>query len=209
MSIIAGSPFDMRQYCIERPSGFLRVGPAKWRPDYQPSTKTLTWPNGCKALLFSAEDPETLRGASGSFFWWDELAKSRYVAEGWPNMLFGLREGNPRASGLSPRMRGNLRNERRKKIAERSIPTHAGKPARQTPSACSRWVYPHACGETRSAGSNRMQSMGLSPRMRGNRRPCCIFIPSIRSIPTHAGKPIGRSRIAPARRVYPHACGET
>lgn len=96
MTIIADSPFDLRQYSIEGPSGFLNVGPEDYRPLHEPSKKTLTWPNGCKALLFSAEDPETLRGASGSFFWWDELAKSRYAEEGWSNMLFGMREGNPR-----------------------------------------------------------------------------------------------------------------
>lgn len=96
MTIIADSPFDLRQYSIEGPSGFLKVGPQDYRPHHEPSKKTLTWPNGCKALLFSAEDPETLRGASGSFFWWDELAKSRYARAGWENMLFGMREGNPR-----------------------------------------------------------------------------------------------------------------
>jgi hypothetical protein len=35
-------------------------------------------------------------GASGSFFWWDELAKARRADLGWSNMLFGMREGNPR-----------------------------------------------------------------------------------------------------------------
>lgn len=96
MSIIADNPFDMRQYSIEGPSGFMNVGPPDYRPLHEPSKKTLTWPNGCRALLFSAEDPEALRGASGSFFWWDELAKSRYAREGWNNMLFGMREGSPR-----------------------------------------------------------------------------------------------------------------
>lgn len=96
MSIIADTPFDMRQYSIEGPSGLCNVGPPEHRPTFHSSVKTLTWPNGCKALLFSAEDPETLRGASGSFFWWDELAKAKYAREGWDNMLFGMREGNPR-----------------------------------------------------------------------------------------------------------------
>ena len=96
MSIIADTPFDMRQYNIEGPSGFLNVGPPDYRPRHVPSNRVLEWPNGCKALLFSAEDPETLRGASGSFFWWDELAKARYAKEGWSNLMFGMREGNPR-----------------------------------------------------------------------------------------------------------------
>ncbi|MDD7973435.1 DNA-packaging protein [Roseinatronobacter alkalisoli] len=96
MSFIADNPFDMRQYSIEGLSGFAHVGPPEWRPIHEPSKRTLTWPNGCKALLFSAEDPEALRGASGSFFWWDELAKSRYARAGWDNLMFGMREGNPR-----------------------------------------------------------------------------------------------------------------
>lgn len=96
LSLIADTPFDMRQYIIEGPSGFLNVGPPAYRPHHEPTNKILTWPNGCRALLFSAEDPETLRGASGSFFWWDEPAKSRYMREGWNNLLFGMREGNPR-----------------------------------------------------------------------------------------------------------------
>jgi phage terminase large subunit-like protein len=96
LSIIADTPFDMRQYCIEGYSGFLNVGPEEFRPTYEPSKRVLEWPNGCKGLLFSAEDPDTLRGASGWFFWWDELAKSKYASEGWQNMLFGMREGNPR-----------------------------------------------------------------------------------------------------------------
>jgi phage terminase large subunit-like protein len=97
LSIVADTPFDMRQYIIEHPkSGFLNVGPPDYRPYYSSSNKTLLWPNGCKALLFSAEDPETLRGASGSFFWWDELAKAKYAQDGWDNMMFGMRESNPR-----------------------------------------------------------------------------------------------------------------
>lgn len=96
LTIIADSPKDMREYSIEGPSGFLNVGPAAYRPLYEPSKSTLTWANGAKAVLYSAEDPESLRGASGSFFWWDELAKSRYAALGWENLMYGMRESNPR-----------------------------------------------------------------------------------------------------------------
>lgn len=96
MTFVADTPFDMRQYLIEGVSGFENIGPPEYRPVHEPSKKTLTWPNGCKALLFSAEDPETLRGASGSFFYWDELAKAKKAREGWSNMLFGMREKKPR-----------------------------------------------------------------------------------------------------------------
>lgn len=96
MSIIADSPKDLREYSIEGPSGFLNIGPEDYRPIYEPSKSTLTWRNGIKAVCYSAEDPASLRGASGSFFWWDELAKSRYAALGWENLMYGLREFNPR-----------------------------------------------------------------------------------------------------------------
>lgn len=96
MSIIADSPQDMRQFTIEGPSGFLNVGHPDYRPVHKPSVRTLEWPNGCKAVLYSAEDPEALRGASGSRFWWDELAKAKYAQEGWDNLMFGLREYDPK-----------------------------------------------------------------------------------------------------------------
>lgn len=96
LTIIADSPKDLREYSIEGPSGFLNVGPAEHRPLYESSKSTLTWKNGAKAVLYSAEDPESLRGASGSFFWWDELAKSRYAEKGWENLMYGMRENNPR-----------------------------------------------------------------------------------------------------------------
>jgi phage terminase large subunit-like protein len=96
ISIVADTAFDLRQYSVEGPSGFMNVGPPSFRPRYHPGQSTLIWPNGTKALLFSAEDPEVTRGASGSFFWWDELAKARRGDLGWSNMLFGMREGNPR-----------------------------------------------------------------------------------------------------------------
>jgi len=69
LSFVADTAFDMRQYSVEGPSGFLNVGPPDHRPRYRgPPSNTLTWPNGAKALLFSAEDPEVTRGASGRSF---------------------------------------------------------------------------------------------------------------------------------------------
>jgi len=68
MSFVADTAFDMRQYSIEGPSGFRNVGRPDHRPIHHPGKTTLEWPNGCKALLFSAEDPEATRGASGEFF---------------------------------------------------------------------------------------------------------------------------------------------
>lgn len=45
-------------------SSIMEVCRKDERPDYEPSKRRLTWPNGAVSLLFSAEDPESLRGRS-------------------------------------------------------------------------------------------------------------------------------------------------
>ncbi len=41
----------------------------------QPSLRKLTWENGAIAWLYSAAEPETLRGPQHSHAWCDEIAK--------------------------------------------------------------------------------------------------------------------------------------
>ena len=53
--------------------------------------------------------------------------------------------------GLSPRMRGNRPGPGPDPGPHGSIPAHAGKPSLAVRSHGCRWVYPRACGETRSA----------------------------------------------------------
>jgi predicted phage terminase large subunit-like protein len=97
MTVVADNGDDLRRFSIMGPSGFLNVGPPDFRPNYSPGYKELRWSNGARALLFSAEDPDSLRGASGDLFWADELAKYKRAQDCWDNMLLGMREGfNPR-----------------------------------------------------------------------------------------------------------------
>ena len=95
--------------------------------------------------------------------------------------------------GLSPRMRGNLRQDGPNFFFQGSIPTHAGKPVVRHFIVLHVGVYPHACGETALPVMMAMPSRGLSPRMRGNHTAMMHQLVHLRSIPTHAGKP------APAR----------
>ena len=90
-----------------------------------------------------------------------------------------------------------------------SIPTHAGKPEPIRNDQDRKKVYPHACGETLRSRCLRTARKGLSPRMRGNPLRHCSKQIIPRSIPTHAGKPLGHNDAPPERWVYPHACGET
>jgi phage terminase large subunit-like protein len=62
-------------------------------PIWIPTRRRIEWSNGAVAQLFSAEDPDALRGPQFSAAWLDELAKWRH-AEATFNMLqFGLRLG--------------------------------------------------------------------------------------------------------------------
>ena len=74
-----------------------------------------------------------------------------------------------------------------------------------------RWltVYPRACGGTEMAKKAVLGQVGLSPRVRGNRRNRRGTHRRIGSIPARAGEPPKPTRYSPAHRVYPRACGGT
>ena len=64
VSIVAPTSADLRDVCIEGPGGILQVCPPNERPTYESSKRQLTWPNGAKSLLFSAEKPSPARSAA-------------------------------------------------------------------------------------------------------------------------------------------------
>ena len=70
-------------------------------------------------------------------------------------------------------------------------------------------VYPRACGGTTVGSSQCRLKDGLSPRLRGNRRPCPQCPLSPRSIPAPAGEPMPSCAIIDPGQVYPRACGGT
>jgi phage terminase large subunit-like protein len=78
---------------VEGVSGLLAVHPPELRPLYEPSKRQVRWENGTVAHLYSAEDPDSLRGPQFSAAWCDELAKWRRPDETWAMLQFGLRLG--------------------------------------------------------------------------------------------------------------------
>ena len=87
---------DVRDVMVEGQSGILRVCPPWDYPDYQPSRRQVVWANGGVARLYSAEEPDLLRGPEHDAAWCDELASWR-SPETWDNLMMGLRAGtNPR-----------------------------------------------------------------------------------------------------------------
>ena len=97
VNLIGATADDARDIMIEGESGIMAICPKDERPLYRKSDRKLLWPNGAQSLIFTADEPERLRGKQHGFLWADELAAWRY-AEAWDQAMFGLRLGrNPQA----------------------------------------------------------------------------------------------------------------
>lgn len=82
---------------IEGESGILACSPPDRRPEWLATKKQLVWPNGAIAQVFSAHEPDSLRGPQFDAAWVDELAKWPKAEQAWDQLQFGLRLGeNPR-----------------------------------------------------------------------------------------------------------------
>jgi phage terminase large subunit-like protein len=99
---VAPTKGDVRRVMVEGDSGLLNVcwsGDKTYRgkhigfPTWSPTNNSLTWENGAKAVFFSAEDPERLRGPQAYSMWADELCAWRNAQETWDMAQFGLRLG--------------------------------------------------------------------------------------------------------------------
>jgi len=93
IALIGETFSDARNVMVEGPAGILAVHGRHERPAWSPSLRKLEWPNGAVAHVFSAEDPDSLRGPQFEAAWADELAKWRHVEETWDMLQFGLRLG--------------------------------------------------------------------------------------------------------------------
>jgi len=97
IALVAETVADARDVMVKGESGILAIAPPWFRPEYQPSNRLLTWPNGAMATTYSADEPDQLRGPQHDGAWCDELAKWRYP-DAWDQLCLGLRLGrNPRA----------------------------------------------------------------------------------------------------------------
>jgi phage terminase large subunit-like protein len=56
---------------IGGPSGLARIGLEEERPRFESSRRRLIWPNGAEGYVFSAEDPDSLRGPQIDTAWAD------------------------------------------------------------------------------------------------------------------------------------------
>lgn len=123
IALIGETHADVREVMVEGVSGLLGLNGGRGRPRYEPSRRRLVWPNGAVAQLFSAEEPDSLRGPQFAAAWADEFAKWRRPGEAWDMLQFGLRVGprprtivttTPRPIALLHRMIGDPRTVTRR-----------------------------------------------------------------------------------------------
>ena len=102
MAFVGATGPDARDIMIEGESGLMTIAPPGMRPHFEPSKRRLTWPNGCVGTIFSAEEPDRLRGPEHGYAWVDEPAHFALIQEVWDNLMFGLRIGKrPRVVATS------------------------------------------------------------------------------------------------------------
>jgi phage terminase large subunit-like protein len=93
IALIGATGADVRDIMLEGESGILKVYPPGKKPVHEPSKRRVTFHNGAVATLFSAEEPDRLRGPEHYWAWCDEAAHWALVQQVWDNLLFGLRLG--------------------------------------------------------------------------------------------------------------------
>ena len=97
IALVSASIAEARAVMVEGESGLLACSPPDSRPKFEPSLKRLQFPNGAVAQLFSAAEPESLRGPQFSHAWCDEIGKwplsHDRATRAWDNLAMGLRLG--------------------------------------------------------------------------------------------------------------------
>ncbi|MCA3438962.1 MAG: DNA-packaging protein, partial [Rhodobacter sp.] len=97
VALVGETVDQVRDVMIFGDSGILACSPPDRRPEWEATRRRLVWPNGAVAQVYSAHDPDSLRGPQFDAAWVDELAKWKKAGETWDMLQFALRLGtNPR-----------------------------------------------------------------------------------------------------------------
>jgi len=74
IGLVAKTFNNVRYTMIEDPgSGILATAKPSFRPIWEPGNGILTWPNGVRARVVSADRPDTGRGLNAALVWADEI----------------------------------------------------------------------------------------------------------------------------------------
>lgn len=90
-ALVAPTAADARDVMVK---AMLAAVPAWEGMAYEPSKRSLTWANGSSATLYSAEEPDRLRGPQHHWAWCDEIAAWAYPDDVWDMLMMTLRLGD-------------------------------------------------------------------------------------------------------------------
>lgn len=97
IALISSSLAEARAVMVEGESGLMAICRPGHKPVFEPSLHRIRFASGAQAQLFSAAEPEALRGPQHSHAWCDEIGKWPLAHERatrcWENLLLGLRLG--------------------------------------------------------------------------------------------------------------------
>ncbi len=112
IALVGTTLHDAEAVMVRGESGILGTAAEGNRPLFLRSKRELHWPNGSMATLFSAGEPDALRGPQFHAAWCDEIAAWSRPREAWDNLRMCLRLGRrPQAVvTTTPRPTAFLRN---------------------------------------------------------------------------------------------------
>lgn len=93
IALVGATTHDALTVMLEGESGLRAVAPEGFMPEWKATKRQLIWPNGAMATLFSAVEPDQLRGPQFHYAWCDEIAAWPKPKEAWDNLKMGLRLG--------------------------------------------------------------------------------------------------------------------
>jgi phage terminase large subunit-like protein len=100
IALVGATMAEARALMVEGESGLLAIAQDDLRPDYEPSLRRLRWKSGAIATLYSAAEPESLRGPQHHLVWADEVAKWDRAEASWDNLMLTLR-GGPKPQAMA------------------------------------------------------------------------------------------------------------
>jgi phage terminase large subunit-like protein len=93
VALVGETVDQVRDVMVFGDSGILACSPPDRRPKWESGRERLVWANGAVANVYSAHNPEKLRGPQFDAAWVDELAKWPKAQNTWDMLQFALRLG--------------------------------------------------------------------------------------------------------------------
>ncbi len=95
IGLVGQTKGDVRDVLVEvGESSLLKISPPWFMPEYEPSKRRLTWPNGVQGIIYSGDEPDQLRGANLQKAAVDELAKYQYPQATFDMLMLAVRSGD-------------------------------------------------------------------------------------------------------------------